>query len=36
MSKIYNGAVYKKELIQRNMDTNMSLLNGIMEQKKQN
>ena len=29
VSKIYNGTVYKKELIQRNMDTKMPLLNGI-------
>ena len=29
ISKISNGTVYKKELIQRNMDTKMPLLNGI-------
>ena len=29
ISKIYNGTVYKNKLIQRNMDTKMSLLNGI-------
>ena len=29
ISKIYNDTVYKKELIQRNMDTKMPLLNGI-------
>ena len=33
LSKIYNGTVYKKELIQRNMDTKMSLLNGIKKTK---
>ena len=32
ISKIYNGTVYKKELIQRNMDTKMPLLNGIKKQ----
>ena len=33
ISKIYNGTVYiKKELIQRNMDTKMLLLNGIKKQ----
>ena len=32
ISKIYNGTVFKKELIQRNMDTEMPLLNGIKKQ----
>ena len=29
ISKIYNDTVYKKELMQRNMDTKMPLLNEI-------
>ena len=29
ISKIYKGTVYKKELIQRNMDKKIQLLNGI-------
>ena len=29
ISKILSGTVYKKESIQRNMDTKMLLLNGI-------
>ena len=32
ISKIYNGTVYNKEFIQRNMDTKMLLLNGIKKQ----
>ena len=33
INKIYNGTVYKKELIQRHMNTKMPLLNGIKKTK---
>ena len=36
ISKIYNDAVYKKELMQRNMDTKMPLLNEIKKKNYQN
>ena len=32
ISTIYNGTAYKKELIQRNMNTKILLLNGIKKQ----